>query len=275
MKNILFLLFLLFLLSCKKDIDTATVPAYIQIDSILFSNESITTNITDAWIYIDEQLQGVYEIPVIFPVLEEGVHLIRVKAGIKSNGIATSRISYPFYSSFLDSLDFISDKISILNPEVGYLDSINDDWIEDFEDLTFGPKIEKTDNSESDLIEFASGPYNLYAGGILNDSLMLFEVSSEELKNLPQAGAPVFLELDYKCNTSFLVGVYTNYPQSVVSKDILLVNPKNEWNKIYINLTQTISEGINASSFKIFISMRRDFTLISNEVYFDNIKLLY
>ncbi len=33
-----------------------------------------------SWIYIDENLQGVYEIPVTFPVLNKGLQNIRIKA---------------------------------------------------------------------------------------------------------------------------------------------------------------------------------------------------
>ena len=105
--------------------------------------------------------------------------------------------------------------------------------------------------------------------------MYISEITTFELKNLPQAGASVFLELDYKSNTQFLVGVYVNYPQSVIQKDLLWINPKQEWNKIYVNLTTTISEGINASSFKVFIGMKRDFELEKNELYFDNLKVVY
>ena len=105
--------------------------------------------------------------------------------------------------------------------------------------------------------------------------MYISEITTFELENLPQVGAPVFLELDYKCNTQFLVGVYVNYPQSVIQKDLLWINPKEDWNKIYVNLTSTISEGINASSFKVFIGMKRDFELEKNELYFDNLKVVY
>jgi hypothetical protein len=69
--------------------------------------------------------------------------------------------------------------------------------------------------------------------------------------------------------------MYVNFPQSVLQKDLLWINPKAEWNKIYINLTQTISEAVNATSFKIFIGIKRDFSLDKNEVYFDNLKVVY
>jgi hypothetical protein len=69
--------------------------------------------------------------------------------------------------------------------------------------------------------------------------------------------------------------VYINFPQSVLQKDLLWINPKDDWNKIYINLTSTISEGVGAESFKVFIGMKRDFSLEKNELYFDNLKVVY
>jgi len=60
-----------------------------------------------------------------------------------------------------------------------------------------------------------------------------------------------------------------------VQKDILWITPKEDWNKIYVNLTTTISEGINATSFKVFVGMRRDFSDSLNYIHFDNLKVVY
>ena len=106
------------------------------------------------------------------------------------------------------------------------------------------------------------------------DSLITFEITTDPITDLPQQGAPVFLELDYKSNTEFLVGVYINYTL-VVKRDLLWINPKDNWNKIYINLTQIISEGINAPSFSIFVGMKRNFLLEKNELHLDNLKVVY
>ena len=92
---------------------------------------------------------------------------------------------------------------------------------------------------------------------------------------VPQQGAPVYLELDYSSSTEFLVGMYINYSQDVVRRDLIWVTPKQEWNKIYINLTQTVSESLGAESFKIFLNMRRTDPSLSEEINFDNIKILY
>ena len=159
----------------------------------------------------------------------------------------------------------------MITPQVSYIENI-DFFNEDFEGV--GLDLEITSISDTTILKFNNSTNN-YGGAILIDSLFNFELSTDELSDLPQAGAPVYLELDYKSNTQFLVGVYVNFPQSVLQKDLLYINPKEDWNKIYINLTSAISEAVGANSFKVFISMQRDFALDTNSIFFDNIKVVY
>ena len=230
MKKITYLVALLVISACQKEENPNTIPAYLKIDTITLDESNTTTNITDAWVYINDQLQGVYELPAKFPVLENDYQTLRIKAGIKSNGIASSRIAYPFYASFIDTVIFSPNQTITVNPTVSYLDSL-DFWLEDFEGA--GMDLETTIISDTILLEFTDSLGNQYGGGVLNDSLITFEIATDKLLNLPQAGSAVFLELDYKCNTQFLVGVYINYPQSVVQKDLLWINSRQDWNKIY------------------------------------------
>ena len=270
MKKITYLVVLLIISACQKE-EYNTIPAYLKIDTIALDENNTTTNITDAWVYINDQLQGVYELPAKFPVLENDYQTLRIKAGIKSNGIASSRIAYPFYASFIDTVMLTPNQTITVNPTVLYLDSL-DVWLEDFE--SGGVDLETTTISDTTLLQFDSLG-NQYGGGVLDSALITFEIATDELFDLPPSGAPVFLELDYKSNTQFLVGVYVNFPQSVVQRDLLWINPKADWNKIYVNLTSAITEGVGAESFKVFIGMKRDFSLDKNELYFDNIKVVY
>ena len=257
MKNILILILLTILISCQKE-SISDIPSYISIENIKL-NEDITTNITDAWVYIDENLQGVYELPATFPVLADGKHKLRIKAGIKDNGISSTRITYPFYASFIIEEQEFNPRLTLsITPEVTYLERINlEDNLEDFDGN--GLSIETDDAFSTSNIN----PIDNYYGIItLSDSILLSEISTEKLENIAQEGAPVYLELDYKCNTKFLIGVYVNFPQSgVLQKDLLWVNPKEDWNKIYLNLTATISEAVGAEFFKVFIKTERDFAL--------------
>ena len=264
-------IFLFIFISCEKD---DKIPSYLKVNNVnLNYNQnfgSITENITDVWVYIEDNLQGVYEIPVEFPVLEEGIKNIRLKAGIKANGIASTRIQYPFYSSFLDTINLVKDETIEIFPTFSYNDAF-DAIIEDFENS--GTTVDSTISSEIDFT-IVNEDENKYAFAEIVSPLINFEIATQDL-TLPQQGAPVYLELDYKSSTEFLVGMYINYPQDVVKSELVWVTSKQDWNKIYINLTQTVSESIGAQSFKVFFNMRRNDPSSNEEISLDNIKVLY
>lgn len=259
----------IFFFSCSKE---EKIPAYIKINSIELNENHTTEKITDAWVYIENELQGVYELPAKFPVLETGNKEIRIRAGIKNNGIATSRIYYPFYASYIiENFNLIAEKEHTLSPVVNYVEEISF-FLEDFEGV--GLEIDTTNNSNINFIIINSNG-NSYGYAELHDSINNFEIATEELTNLPKNGAPVFLELDYKSNTEFLTGIYINEATIVIKENLVWVREKDEWNKIYINLTPIISSYTNATSFKLFIKMERNFSILENKIYFDNIKLVY
>ena len=70
-----------------------SIPAYVEINNVnLLTDPNFgesTENITDIWFYVDDILQGVYEIPVQFPILEKGTKNIRIRAGVKANGLSS------------------------------------------------------------------------------------------------------------------------------------------------------------------------------------------
>ena len=272
MKKITFLIMAIIISSCQKE-DVGGVPAYIKINSIELENNT-TSYITDAWVYINGQLQGVYELPSKFPVLEQGRTNIKVYAGIKNNGISSNRVIYPFYSS-----DTINELLNInstteINPTV-YIKENIEVHSDDFEtNFTF--------NYDSGFkgVVFEDG--NNYGSLSLSDSdsIIISEINYKDFplnfENVPQQGSPTYLELDYKSNTLFLVGMYITTPNiPTIEKELLFINPKENWNKIYIDLTQSISEAIGAETFSIYIKMQRDTILDENKLDFDNLRIIH
>lgn len=269
---IISLIILTIFISCKKE-EINNIPTYMSIENIILEENS-SHNITDAWVYINDNLQGVYELPANFPVLAAEKQKLRVRAGIKDNGISATRIPYPFYSSYIiEELEFQENTTISITPAVKYLeDIILDENSENFDGNGLNLEIDSTTFSIEN-IESLDGNYGAIT---LSDSIFSAEITTKEIEGLPQEGAHVYLELDYKCNTEFLIGVYVNFPQSsVLQKDLLWITPKADWNKIYVNLTSTISEAVGADSFKIFIAMQRDFTIEKNTIHFDNLKVVY
>ena len=91
--------------ACTKFEGNQTVPAYLKIDTVFFStNYSLqgenSHEITDFWIYVDDQQIGVFELPAMFPVLAMGKHKLEIRPGIKVNGISIAIICY-IYSTVI------------------------------------------------------------------------------------------------------------------------------------------------------------------------------
>ena len=285
MKKITYLILILAIFSCKKE-DKNGIPAYIKIDKISVIDTTINSStsdtstyksVTDAWVSINGINKGVHELPAIFPVLDKDNVEVRVYAGIKDNGIASTRVSYPFYYSYTQSIKLTPDSITIINPTVAIKENINGQF-DDF------------DNSYSFNYDSCcfhrldNGPYGNYGSLTLSESISSTEISysnnplnlGDNYNDVPQQGSPTYLELDYKNNTQFLVGIYINFPNSpTLEVDLLWVNPKEDWNKIYINLTKIVSESIGAENFSVFIKMQRDSNLDENKLYFDNIRIIH
>ncbi len=288
---IFFILFLLF--SCKKD--EYDIPSYIQIDSIDlktdYSNQGTAShNITDGWIYIDNELIGAFELPAKFPVLKQGKHDLIIKPGIKLNGISSTRSFYPFYKPVKrqiklvrDSVTRVYDKIYI-NPvshdttyiiTTAYKDNVVFAWMEDFEDPSLSVK--PTNKSDTIMKRISKNVFQgSWSGKVgLDDVKNIFECVTKQDYILPKNDAYVFLELNYKNNNTVNIGIFANYTDKVEQQPLVILNKSDKWNKIYINLTQAVSRNYNAVTFDPFIGIMKEDQVDNPEIYFDNIKLIY
>ena len=285
MKHIIFLFLFVSLLfqSCEKIDINEGVPSYINIPSIEVvtdpTNEGSNSHkITDAWVYFDNNLQGVYPLPATFPVLLSGKQNISIKAGIKNNGAAATRTKYPFYNYHTDHPEEIilkKDEVTILNPVVQYTENAKFHII-DFE--TGSKEFEETSSSDTTFLLANDTVFEGNSGGVhLVSPHLTFEIATTEIDSFPRTGTPIFVELNYKCNTAFQVGVFANYSQIPLPADpIATINPKSEWNKIYIDLTSAIIKTNDADSHTLFISMQRDTASTEMaELYLDNFKIVY
>ena len=277
MKYWIFIFFVF--VACQKD--EVAIPTYFQINEIGFNDningETSTSKISDVWFYVNDQKQGIYEMPCTFPVIGDGTNNIKIFSGIKVNGISASRDIYPFYESYDTTLNFISDSILSLVPTTKYKQNLNF-YSEDFDGL--GNNFDISINSDTNFIspfptDSVYGQLSNVGKVILQNPFLNFEATTFEIDDFPSAGSPVYIELDYKNNSTFIIGAYVNFSQSVIKKSIIAINPSEDWNKIYVNLTPTINESIGAQSLKVFISMLRPESMNSAELSIDNFKIIY
>ena len=275
MKVKLLIIILSFFYSCDLVNIEENIPSIINIESIELQGNH-TSNITDAWVYIDNEFQGVYPLPANFPILKTGNQKISIEAGIKKNGISSSRVNYNYFTSYKLDTVLIENKSIKLYPKVNY-SLTNFPYNENFEGIGSSLKV-ISDSLNHSLIKIYDSSNNKFGNYYVKSEISgefgeLFECNTNNF-NLPK-NQVIYLEMDYKCNSTFIIGIYAKNNSTEIKTPIIYVNKKDNWNKIYISLTETIANYNEANEFKIFFALPRDTSLAHNEIYLDNIRLLY
>lgn len=271
----------IFLSTCKVVDPAEDVPSYITIDhidlSVISGQGSNAHKITDAWVFIDNELIGGFELPARIPILAEGSHQLQVRAGVMMNGASTTRVIYPFYKGYEATITLTRGQSLTVQPTVTYFPATNFTWQEDFEppggssltdDGTTGaPWPNLLHESTTDAFEGTST--HVY----LRHDTLEFRGRTTVPYTLPSDGSQVYLELNYKCNKAFAVGVITSGASTTEFVQWGVVNASDTWNKIYINLTDNLSS-FPAPQYYIYFDMLRAASDPDAELHLDNIKLL-
>lgn len=266
------------LLSCRKR-DIAT-PAYIKIDRINFYTNgeegAPSHGIEMVNVFINDNSVGIYQLPCEFPVLQTGTQKIDVRPMIKE----MAREGFKLFSltDVYDTVVTIEAQQTIqLFPEFRYVNNRELVWIEDFNDLVSSLNI-RLGTLDTMIIEnlpsisLDGTPYIKLDLGV---GETFFEIETQDLFALPGDGRDVYLEMDYRSNMQFTLGVIANSPSEVVFiPSVTPFSTNDGWRKAYIQLRDELRNQRPNTRFKIYLRG------INNQVdrpllYFDNFKLIY
>ena len=268
------------------------IPSFIKIDAIDLqinnSNEGSAQHaIVDAWVYIDGNLEGIYELPAEkIPLIHDGEHELKVFAGIKKNGISGDREKYSFFTSYTQNIYLIPDSIIAVFPVVEYEDNLFI-WIEDFEDPS--AKFESTPLSDTTLYIIDNPAEELFEGDAgavsMSANNFLCELRTDELNfnNFPtNMNIPCYLEMHYKCNHPFTVGILHKTATSpYLNEPLITLNPtldnsnEMQWNKTYLYLSDVTNFHPASSAFDVYFSIINPTQQDNIEIRLDNIKIIY
>lgn len=274
-------LLMLFGTACTK---TDKIPSYLAINSVSVTTTPLqgapTSRITDVWVSVNDELLGVWELPARIPALYEGTVEVRVVPAIKRNGMYDDRLRYPFFEPFIGTVDLVANASATIQPVVQYLD-VTSFWIESFDDP--GTLLNLSTNSDTVLLRLTPSSHpdivldNSPCGAFILDQAHPFiRVFTDE--DFDVFGGPVFLELDYRSDIQFTIGVQYLFNGSVNLNPYVFVAPTTltaggtSWNKIHIDLSPVFNTGI--SQRDIFIEARLPDGRPDAAIYFDNLKLL-
>ena len=279
------------LTSCDKFEGDQTIPSYLQIDSLGFYTDNdvqgtAKQNLVDAWVYVDDDLIGGFELPAKIPILKLGTHKLEIRPGIILNGIADTRAPYPCIEPIvIDALGLYPDSVVFAYGVSNYYENAEFVWMEDFEDPSLA--IFKSPNSDTTIYRTdpANAPgafldqYSQYSGISYMDAARSYvQLVSDDGNGYGfvfDRGDFIFLELNYRNNVPMVIGFYIQLLDNTVQeRSFLVINPTDIWKKIYVNFTPIVNETIDAVNFRVYIEGYNQEGKEDAFIMLDNIKLV-
>jgi len=258
------------------------IPAYIEIlpyEYTVGEDGSTSTKITDGWIYVGGELLGAFELPKTVPVLLSGEVTVLLDAGVKENGINFTPTIYPFYARYSETVELVPGEVVTVQPTTRYdTDYVQMVFDEDFNDATIGFTEEVSKTLEEVREGSGSGFFELD-----KEDKPASEARSIALEKFPVEGNIAFLEIDYKSDVVIFVGIigFDALGQETFSDLTYGLNPKEEWNKVYLNYSQLLNtlQQRNTQFYQIRVAAQipienGEFIMENAEIRLDNIKLI-
>jgi hypothetical protein len=287
-KRTLFFIPILLLLGCVKNNPD---PSWLEVTQwTLLSNTGLsgaegelTHNFSDAWVYIDDEVIGVFEVPFKIPILKSGPCTIKLYPTVRNNGIAATKKIYPFMEVYEVNTELIQKQTITINPVTRY-NSMSQFSIEDFEDpLNLNimvdqntSAIKSTPTSNIDLESFNGNFYGLIQLNQTDSSW----IASTQNQLFINKGRDAFLEVDYYNTNSITTGLIYVKPDNTTQNNpnirLQSQDPSTiRWKKIYIDLKELIGYAPNGSNFLQSFIATLDEGKSESEIRIDNIKVVY
>src|SRR4030095_14394844 len=274
----------LFLAGCVLINPSETIPARIQIEpmdlEVVEGQGSDQHKITEVWVFADGDFLGAFYPPTEIPYIGDSDQTtFSFRAGIRNNGIASDAIVYPMYTHFNLTLNTTSGTITQVTPITHYQPGTVFSLIADFES-----KNEFVDNRDtvaaSMVTRSMDSPFEgNYSGEIImSESAYFIEVGNAiQLGNIPTDGTPSYLEFQYKSEKEMSIGVLgITLDGQQISNFFYLVKPSDNWNMLYIELTDILQIS-DFPAYKILFrsAYPSDATKPELKIQLDNIKVVH
>ncbi len=267
------------------DVQDEKIPSYVYVDKFSFTvrpgEGTAHQNLTDGWITINSHYYGAYELPAWIPVLEEGPCKLFLVPGYRQNGSISNTFQYALLEPYSDSIFLTARKTDTIRPVTGYQAGLYFS-IFNFDGATFlnsqdrdgdvettvqlSTNAESFEGSNSGLIELNSAHPYLFAEDRLNNLI------------IPQSVDPIILELNFKSDIPFSIGLVGYKGSSQQPEDHLdaHVLPKNVWTKVYFDF-QSIVNLSNSDYYHLAIKANFDpaNSLAVQRILIDNIKVIH
>ncbi|MFT5777305.1 MAG: hypothetical protein ACI837_000236 [Crocinitomicaceae bacterium] len=288
MKIILSIFGLLFLMSsCVKNNPD---PAWLEIGvwqlvenpSAIGEAGQLTENISDAWVYVNDELIGVFEVPCKVPILTTGTSVVNVYPTVLNNGISATKKIYPFLKPYQVTVELVANSTTTVNPVTSYYEQANFTWIENFDAAGFEITDDATSLTQMESVDdiaiiqpFNGAKFGRVTLDAVNNTWIGYTTGEIPL---PQ-GEEVYIELDYHNTNRLITGLLEIGASGIVDHPNIQLNPQEPgevvWKKMYIDLREIITSSPNAAYFEISFQALIDEGETTGEINIDNLKIVH
>ena len=266
--------------SCNLINPTEPVPTYVHVDSFSFTDDTVrmgtnSAKITCVYVYLNNQSIGIFDLPITFPVLLDNKSKLQLSPGYDFNGLAGVPTLQPMYQAWSDSISPVPGKTITVKPTSKYLPGVEVKYNVDFESRNpFNGATSVGDMARTDVdsLVFEGQWAGLVFLGANEDSATNFNSDPDSL----QALTPTLLEINYKSNIPFTIGMYTNARGVEAIKYIAGFNAHpGTFNKVYVDLQAFVST-YQGGKFTLLLRAIKEPEHIGKPGYvaFDNIKIV-
>jgi len=265
------------LISCK---DEEAIPAYLHLTAWEFETNSEQGSakqiIKSAHVFVEGQSIGIYQVPITIPVVGDGDTKFTIFPVVKLNGAQEVEAAHPYFLKLDTTLSLSPMREDTLQLTSTYTPTSEFLVIEDFEGrLIFdndldGDALTKIEKNRTDVFEgTASGQI------VLNEDHPVIEVSYDTLVTNTQGHGAYWVEITYKTNMLFVVGVEAFINGQRIRFYDAGINVKEEWNTVYFDLTQRFLES-NSGLYRLAIVglWEEDSGVEQGIIQLDNIKVV-
>jgi hypothetical protein len=259
------------------------VPTTIHLSPFTFQIQpgqgSAMNKITEVWVYANENNIGAYAPPVDIHYLGEGPTTLTFRPGIRNNGQANDAIVYPLYNGYTIDIAATPGSEYVVNPLTGYKAgtqfSLNDDF-EIVNDFTYNRDTLSASQLVRSQVDVFEGSYS----GQMTMSAQSYFIEvghTVAMNDLPSDGKPIYLELRYKNEVEFAIGILgIDLDGHEYSNFFFLVKPTDQWNMLYIDLTDKIvNSGLPAYKILFRAIYPPSSSKAELNIFLDNIKVVH
>lgn len=274
---------LIFSYGCNVINPVEKIPTYLKIDSFQFVNAdpaktgTASHKITSAWVYYNNQTVGVFDLPATIPIIADQPGQIQVIPGITLSGLSSFQTRYDFYTVDTFSITPSPGNIIPHNFKTQYAQVATFPWIENFDSGSPFIKVNSGNTNDTSITK-TTDPDKVFEG--TGSGYIYLTSAKPNCENINTTDIPIlkgnasYLELNYKCNVDFVVGLETTQSNGVIQFEYIIgLKATDKWNKVYIGLRDFV-EKYNTPKFRVMIKSTLPSGQSDGYVLLDNLKVV-